>query len=208
MEKQRIYNLSLLVLEVVVVLASTALIFLTIFGPIRKMPNTNKLNSSDLKFYSKTVFMLIMISLAVLFMVAGGMMIATSFVQKDWMCLLSYIVIGLGVMCAFSFGVYFAVTYGSFVKTTNTSLKTLAHWEDIFDCCGWNEYRSMPPCASASGSTSRITCKTVTQPIAGASLQNLIVGFSFFLLLVVGIIFIYLIGGSLNSNAGYNKLDQ
>ncbi|ELP94551.1 hypothetical protein EIN_092430, partial [Entamoeba invadens IP1] len=151
MELAKLYNLSLLILGVLTVLSASGVIFLSIFGPIGKMPNTQKLNNSDLKFYSKTVYMLETISLCVLFIIAGGMMIACSFIQKDWMCLLSYMVIGLGITCAFALGTYYAITYSSFVNTKDNTLKTLSHWEDMFDCCGWVTKRPMPPCASSIG---------------------------------------------------------
>ncbi|KAL7719347.1 Tetraspanin family protein [Entamoeba marina] len=180
MDKQTILKFILLVFGIGVSVLSTALLFITVFGPIRNMPNTEKVNNSDLKFYSKTVYLIVMIALSALFLLSGVIMIITSLLGKDWMCMLSYIVVGLGIVCALAFAVYFTFVFTSFKRTTDNNLKTLAHWEDIFDCCGWDTYHPMPPCASSIGAQTKQTCATVTQPIRAASLQNFILGYIFF----------------------------
>ncbi|ELP86742.1 hypothetical protein EIN_307680, partial [Entamoeba invadens IP1] len=78
-----------------------------------------------------------------------------------------------------------------------------------FDCCGWVTKRPMPPCASSIGATTGLTCKVATKHIEGASLQNTIIGYAFFVALSLGVVLIYLVGANLNkSGKGYDKLSQ
>ncbi|KAL7722073.1 Tetraspanin family protein [Entamoeba marina] len=209
MEKQTISKLVLLIFGIAVTILSTALLFITVFGPIKNMPNTEKVIKSDFRIYSKTVYMIIMIALTALFLLCGVVMIITSLVGKDWMCMLSYIVIGLGIVCALAFAVYFTFVFTSFKRTTDTNLKTLAHWEDIFECCGWDTYRDMPPCASSIGAQTKHTCSTVTHPIRAASLQNFILGYIFFLILIAGVVMLSITSATLytSRNDGFDRID-
>ena len=112
------------------VLSVVTLFFIT-FGPTKNMKQTEKIELSDLRYYSRSFYMIIMNSLTFLIFVSGVMNIVIALVGKDWMCFLSYIIIGLTITMSVLVCAFFVYNHLSFHTSTNYNFDTLSHWEDI-----------------------------------------------------------------------------
>ncbi|ELP88248.1 hypothetical protein EIN_226110 [Entamoeba invadens IP1] len=158
-------------------------------GPMMNMEQNNALSKSSLNYYSKKTFMVETLTLACLMGLVAACVVVYIFFPKQWLSLITYILIGLSIIAGLTTVGYFGYTYFSMRGATNKSMvSSLALWEEKFGCCGWDDFRPQPLCASEYGSVSKTTCQKKLQPMLWSCLQNFAIGTVFLVLLIATLI--------------------